>query len=348
MFSKPFFLEIMVNMKKLILSFVFLSSTLFSGIPVDECYRSPTCQLLAREGRDRIEEALLEMGIPSELIPFFDEISLEEDWGHIGYHGTNQGYRIFQDVIRLVVEEVLDIPVRDDFHFLRIPGDSDFELNSMYEFVSYWGEYKVDNKSETRAKQLVSLNFSVYSNFNEPGSCSLNLFVQDMSKNWIDYRTQLIALFHQLGVSASCIDAFLEIGNRWLDDEGGILLQISENSHIDNPYGEAYNFADIQCYPAKRGGHRCGIDLISNQYKTQMSDLYVEGNVEIAPQLRLLINTKHTLNPYSHLRIRRFDLYDAGTICAYEKEMREYAASMSYNENKVKKFRAGLMKKWGI
>jgi hypothetical protein len=334
-------------MKHLILSLVFFNSVLFAGIPVEECYRSPTSQLICREGWDQIEDALLEMGIPAELIPFFGEVSLEEDWGHIGYHGTNQGYRIFQDVIRLVVEEVLDIPLRDDFHFLRIPGDSDFELNSMYEFVSYWGE-KVDNKSEKRAKQLISLNFSVYSNFDEPGSCSLNLFVQDMSKNWIDYRAQLIVLFHQLGISTKCVDALLEIGNRWLDDEGGILLQISESSHLNNPYGEAYLFADMQCYPAKRGGHRCGSDLISNQYRIQMSDSYVEGNVEIAPQLRLLMNTRHTLNPFSHLRIRRWDLYDADTICAYEKEMRKYAETMPYNQDKVKKFRSGLMKKWGI
>ncbi|HEY4832850.1 MAG TPA: hypothetical protein VIH61_09865, partial [Waddliaceae bacterium] len=290
-------------MYRFIFAIIFFHSTLFAGIPITGDFNRPTERLIKRESWERVKRKLQEMKVPSDLFPFFDSIAEIEDWGHIGYHGANQGYRVYQDVIRFTVEEILEIRIRKNFHFLRVPGDADLNLNSMEEFVKYWS--KIDNKNDTRSKQLLSLNFGIYSNFDERGSCSLYLFVKDKSKTSIDYPKQLAHFFNELGIPVEELQHLFAIGRRWLDEEGGIMLQLSEFSHVCDPNNEAYNFADTHGYPAKKGGHRYGTYPLSNHFERMETDLYLERKLDIAPQLRLLINNRYTLNPYSYLVVRR-------------------------------------------
>src|SRR5262245_23203487 len=168
-------------MKKLILLFLLLNTTIFAGIPMTEKFIGPTESLVKRESWDRIKRKLLDMKISPELFPFFDSIAETEHWGHIGYHGSNQGFRIYQDIIKFTLEEIMGIQIRNNFHFLRVPGDPDLNLNSIDEFAIHWDG--IDEKNDLRPKQLISLNFGIYSNFDEKGSCSVNFFVKDKSKN---------------------------------------------------------------------------------------------------------------------------------------------------------------------
>lgn len=328
----------------LILAVIFFHSTVFGGIPITGEFHRPTEVLIKRETWERIKRKLHDMKVPTELFPFFDSIAEIEDWGHIGYHGANQGYRIYQDVIRFTVEEILEIPVRKNFHFLRFPGDPDLNLNSMEEFVEYWS--KIDNKNELRSKQLLSLNFGIYSNFDEKGSCSLYLFVRDKSKTHIDYPRQLAPFFKELGISVEELQHLFAIGRKWFDEEGGIMLQLSEFSHISDLNNEAYNFADTHGYPAKRGGHRYGEYPLSNHFERMETDLYLEHKLDIAPQLRLLINNRYTLNPYSYLAIRRWDLYEPEVVASYEEEMREYIRHLTCDKVKVKAYKKFLLDEW--
>jgi hypothetical protein len=116
-------------MKRFLLLILFFQASLTAGIPVQDKYLGPTEQLVKRESWNTIQKNLNKIKIPNDLIPFFDTIASNENWGHIGYHGATQDYRIYQDIIRLTVEEILGIPIRKDFQFLRIPGDSDLNLN---------------------------------------------------------------------------------------------------------------------------------------------------------------------------------------------------------------------------
>lgn len=331
-------------MKKIILLFILIFAQITAGIPVDGPYLSPTEQLIKRETRERIEKKLKSMHLPKEMIPFFDSIAATEDWGHLGYHGASQSYRVYQDVIRLTVEEIIGIPVREDFQFLRVPGDLDLNLDSMDEFEEYWG--KIDNKSEKRAKQLLSMNFGIYSNFDEDGSCSINLFINDFSKNDIKYAKVLAPFYRELGIPAETLNQLFEIGRKWLDEDGGILLKLSERSHLSDPNHEAYNFADTQGYPSKKRGYRYGDSPLSNHFQRIMNDLYITKEVDIAPQLRLLINTRYTLNPFSYLDVQRYDLYDPATITAYEEELRAMIRSLPYDAQKVENYQQKLIQKW--
>jgi hypothetical protein len=334
-------------MKKLtIIIILFTSLFLSAGIPTETEYHGPTEQLIKRESWGRIEGKLKKMKIPLDFIPYFNSIAELETWGHIGYHGSNQNFRIYQDIIKLTIEELLEIPIRDDFHFLRVPGDKDLNLETTDQFFKYWGK-NIDNKNEIRAKQLLALNFAIYSNFDEEGSCSLSLFIKDYSKTNLNYKSKLTPFYDKLGISSKALNGLYAIGTKWLDEDIGILLQISENSHEFDYNNEAYNYIDMICYPSKKGGIIYGSKPISTHYERILSDSYVKSKVDIAPQLRLLISNQYTLNPSSDLIVRRWDFYDTERIAEYEQEMREYIRNMKYDANKVQAYREKLLEIWG-
>ncbi|MBA3603020.1 MAG: hypothetical protein H0W50_05130 [Parachlamydiaceae bacterium] len=325
-----------------------LNLTLQAGIPLTSNYFGPTESLIIRETWGKIESSLVSQNVPTEMIPLFDKIAKKEDWGHIGYHGSTQEFRFFQDVIRFTIEEILAIQIKKNFHFLRIPGDSDLNLNTIKEFVKYWGEENVNNRDSIRAKQLLSLNFGIYSNFKSKGSCSVKLFAKDKSSKPISYIDQLIPFYEKMGIknSEASLKKLHKIFSTCLKSDSGILLQFSENSHLSSSTKEAYNFADKLCYPAKSGGYRYDEKLISAHFKRAMSDDYMNNAADISDQIRLLVNNRHTLNPFSHFTIQRWDLVDAKAVTDYEKEMRLSIRKLTYDSKKVVNYHDSLMKEW--
>lgn len=332
--------------KYFLILILFTSSILTAGIPMNQEYHGPTEQLIKRESWGKIQTGLKKKKVPLELVPFFDDIAKTEDWGHIGYHGANQGFRVYQDVIRITIEEVLGIPIREDFHFLRVPGDADLKLNSYQEFYKYYRKDGIDNKNKTRAKQLLSLNYGIYSNYNSKNSCSLVFFVKDKSKTSINYSKHLNSFYQDLGISSKELESLFAIGHKWFDEENGILIKISENSHLNNQEQFAYNFADEQCYPAKPQGYLYGRYPISNHYERILTDLYIAHKLDCSPQLRLILNNRNTLNPYSNLIIKRYSLYDEKINLAYENELREAIKKLRSDPKKVELYKQKLFKLW--
>lgn len=336
-------------MKKFLTNTVFIFNTILlnAGILTSTIeYYGPTEMLLARETREKVESFLIKQQVPPDLLSFLDAIAAEEDWGHIGYHGTNHRFRFYQDVIKFTLQEILAIPIPKDFHFLRVPGDEDLNLKSVAQFIEFWGDDQVDNRDTIRSKQLLSLNYSIYSNFEIRGSCSASLFARDTSATQIDYAKELEPFYESLGINIKKLQKLQAVYDKWLVDSGGLLLQISEDSHLYNTQGEAYNFADKQCYPAIRGGFRYDDHLISHHYQNVMTSDYINKVVDISDQLRLLLNTRHTLNPYSNLRIKRWDLEDQKKIKAYETAMREMIRGFKFDRKKASNYRQMLMRKW--
>jgi hypothetical protein len=329
--------------KTLLLCSILFFSPLIASCPMTVDFKKPTEQLIRRDSWSKIEKHLDSMKIASEYHHLFNSIAENEDWGHIGYHGANQDFRIYQDIIRLVVDQILQIPIREDFHFLRIPGDIDLNLNTVQEFHDYWG--KLDNKGE-KGKQLLSFNLGIYANHDVKGSCSIHLFIHDKSKNDINYIKQLTPFFKTLGLDPSSLRNLFDIAHQRLFHDGGILLKIAENSHLSNPDHLAYNYADDLCYPAKQGGHPYGNYSFSNHIERMLTDQYLKHKLDIAPQYRLLINNKIVLNPFSVIEIKRWDLYDSETIKLYENEMRQAISSLKYDPEKAAAFRHYLLEIW--
>lgn len=333
-------------LKLLFLYITIQSSTLLASYPTTADFKKPTDQLIMRDSWNKIEKHLTDMKIPATYYPLFNSIAESESWGHIGYHGANQDFRIYQDIIRHVVEQILSIPIRSDFHFLRIPGDTDLNLNSIKEFHDYWG--KLNNKGDAKAKQLLSFNLGIYANHDVKGSCSLHLFIHDKSKNDINYIRQLTPFFNSLGIDPENLRQLFDIAHQRLFLDGGVLIKMGENSHLTHPEHLAYIYSDELCYPAKRGGHVYGNSLFSNHIERMMTDLYLHHELDIAPQYRLLINNKAVLNPYGPFEFKRWDLYDSATVELYENEMKAAISSLKYDEEKVAAYRQYLLDLWQL
>jgi hypothetical protein len=73
-----------------------------------------------------------------------------------------------------------------------------------------------------------------------------------------------------------------------------------------------------------------------------MTDSYISKDSEVAPQLRLLIDNRYTLNPYSNLVVKRWDLNDKERVAKYEAEMRKYIRNLKTDSKKVKEYKAKL------
>lgn len=326
--------------------FVFSVFVLEAGLPMTAPYVGPTESLIQRKSWKKIEKALKDLKAPAEQIAFFQEIAKQEDWGHLGYHGTNHSYRIYQDIIRMVVEEVMGLDVRSDFHFLRVPGDQDLNLFSVDEWTAFWGKGHLNNRHPMRSKQLLSMNFSLYAHYTSTHNSSIYYFVNNRSSNDIEYTHFLEPFFEILGIDPSTVKALFAIGEKWLNDEQGTLLQISENSHLSDPRQEAYNFADQQAYPSKKRGYRYGSLPISSHYQRVMTKDYVRKKIDVAPQLRLLLNNRYSLNPYSDLVVRRWELASPLKIALYEAELRSAIQTLSSDPEKVASYREKLLKEW--
>ena len=111
---------------------------------------------------------------------------------------------------------------------------------------------------------------------------------------------------------------------------------------------EAFNLADQQCYPSKIGGALYGKGRICSLCRNLFTDRYIDHDVDIAPQLRMIISNQVALNPFSQLIVRRWDFYDEDTIMNYEIEMRDYIRNLSYDAEKVQEYRNKLLETWGI
>lgn len=63
----------------------------------------------------------------------------ESEEGFLGYHATSQYVRIMQDILQVVFEEKLNLPISDDFYFFRIPGKELHDLpGGVDDFISIY------------------------------------------------------------------------------------------------------------------------------------------------------------------------------------------------------------------
>ena len=70
---------------------------------------------------------------------FIEEIIAKEDEQLVGYHGASQGVRLFQDILHLLFEELLEISLPENFYLFRAPGESynSLDENYAYSFLTY-------------------------------------------------------------------------------------------------------------------------------------------------------------------------------------------------------------------
>jgi len=289
-------------------------------------YRFSTERYIEIYGWDQISSGLKSMGLSMVHRNLFDRIWHREEKGFVGYHGSTQCFRVYQDIIRMILEEHLSLDIRKDFHFFRIPGDPQFSLDDLSEYGSYIYDYSPTH--------FVSLNYALYGNFHCCGCCSYYYFSENDSCLSIDFREKLVFLFEKIGLTQHEIDKAFDLAEHYFFDEKGIILQVFDLSHY-NPWQSYYALSDP----------RCGSGLGT----TRISEL-IQGieSSSFTSEMRMLMTNRHTLNPYASLVIRRYDVVEPAKILEYEQALRECIRGFVPDSFKVQNYRKELLELWGV
>lgn len=293
-------------------------------------FLGPTERFLIANPLDKIKPHLKAMGIKESHVKIINQAIAEETLGFFGYHGARREFLIFQDIIRYGIEEILGIPIRADFHFLRIPGHPKLNVDSISEFFAKHPGGINDNLPIERL-QLLSMNTALYSPYQEPWELSLNYFTKNANISKHDYEEVLIPFFLMLGIDPVYIPEAFKIAEAMLTRKSGVLIQFFDTS--------LYELADQQAYFSLVRGER----LLPND---PISQLLLDINQTKFPQSRLVLNNRNTLNPYSSLSMKRYTLTSSDEFAAYQNALRKYFQSLPFDEFQKENYRAQLLSLW--
>lgn len=302
---------------------------------IKQKFVSPSERFLAKHSFDRIQAKLAAEGFDLQDCPLFQKLIEAETEGFIGYHGGCSDYRLFQDLIRFVVEEILYIRVRDDFHFLRVPASNGLDFVTAEAFL----EGTVDNIDDTipdTRKQLLSLNIALFQYYDLPSDFTPRYFIQNGSWSKPDYWKLLLDFAEQAGIRAEDFKPIIALGRSLLAEDRGILIQFFVRPDQSTPY----SYLDAHFYAAYTKGKPCGA----------LPPSYYIMNPEIFefPQLRLVINNADILNPFSYLQMKRYDACSEDDRKMYDKILRSSIRSLSTDAEKQTAARNQLLSTWSM
>lgn len=307
-------------------------------------YKEPTKRFLEMYSFNEIYAGLKAKGIYLTQKNFYDLVMNQEERGFIGYHASGHKFRVFQDIVKMTLEEVVGLEIKKNFHFFRFPGDPSINDHaSASDFLFRYSNSKPvnDNEAEQR-NQLISTNFTLYNNFWERFECSVVFFELARSFKPPNFEETIELFFKEMGMSPSHIDKLFEIGQQIENDEAGTLFQIFDFSHQDPVNKNAYEFVDTHIYPCKKKGesvptHHIISDLYQGDHSSQFLDQY-----------RIVINHETFLNPYSSISMRRYDLNDPHKVQEYEKKLRAAIQKIPVDKRKVENYKLKLKQYWQI
>jgi hypothetical protein len=305
------------------------------AIALDSSFISPSTVYMHKKGPQYIKEVFQENERLIPLMALFDLARSNETLGFFGYHGSSSDFRIYQDLIRLGLEEILGISIKKDFHFLRIPGETPYNLRQVSDFTSIYS--MIDDLDKNICAQLLSLQLSLYRGCApDKGSCSIGFLADNYSISSIDYTNQIAHFFTLLGLDPEQARVVYEKAKGILPQENGILLQFFDLSH-ENSNGSLYEFLDRFAYASKAGGEPLEGQIPPSQYILES---------KMFPQLRLVIGNQHLLNPSSLVTIKRYDGIDPTIIENYEEVLRSFYRSQSVDEKQKEHYKCLLLSQW--
>ena len=313
------FLGILIPIKAL------FSKEIFSCFPEHQpkncLYKSQTERYIQFHTKQTIEEALrAHVSLVNKNL--FDRIAHHEEPGCIGYHGSTQSFRLYQDCIRFILQDIVQIDIPEGFHFFRIPLDP---------YFSYIHKNDVPSAEHYDRSLFLWVNYAIYGNHRNMGSCSYYYFTTDGSAAKQNYSKHLRPLFERLEMDGSQIDAIFSSAMKHLERNEGVIFQLFDVSGHMKGRGY-YDLADAHCLTGK-------------------PILYSDELLAIAPQafygeVRMLLSNQTTLNPYSYLKMKRFDRMTASETKSYEEELRAWLRALSFSKEKAERYKQELLDVW--
>lgn len=310
----------------------FIYLLLLLAYPLTAEYISPTQRYLTVHPFPVILQTLENENLTPQDTTLFFTLASNEKPGFIGYHAATSDYRLFQDFIRIIMEEILHIPIRSDFHFLRIPGDLSFDsFESISDFLPVINEDFEDTHPHN-SKHLLSLNIALYQHYDNILELSPAYYLRNTSSTSPVYWHHLRDFVEEAGLDPSSFTAILLKAQDLLPRERGIIIQF-----FDKP---DYSILNNNCYSARKLGAI---------YSTLPPSHYIETSAITAfPQLRMVIDNKYILNPYSSLQMHRYDSLTDEQRSLYETTLREEIRSLRVDETKRDNLKKKLFSCWRL
>lgn len=216
-------------------------------------------------------------------------------------------------------------------HFQKLITPTDEEYDKINCFIfPYWDHRK------GQQERVISMNFTLFSNYNNLGESSLYMFLSSYTMGSGDSHAieSLRVFFQEVGLPTSLAEKLYEKGKKLLSkrDEGCIyqFFDLSPDRNLTNNY--AYASAPF------------GIP-----YKTVTPLEIIQGSQPFFTptgqtyQLRLLMANDKTLNPFSTLKIKRYDIHPPATakklMEMFKKELKNTKVVQAKKEAYVKKIK---------
>lgn len=292
---------------------------------------SPSEKQLALTSITKMNNLLSIRKIAIPDTPFLEEIIQKEEAGFIGYQGNSIEFMIYQDIIRLVIELIVEIPIRNDFHFLAAPLDPLLWIQTKEQLAEV---FKGSSHPEIILYDTTfPLNFTLYDNVDRLGLSTIENFIKNQSVKPLGYRKRLVWFFNNLGIDEDKIDDLFNAAHSKLSSKNGIILQLLDD--ID------YSFSKKIAYPAYSNGYISANVTI---------DEYLNNEDFVPPyphEIRLLLTNKETLNPNSPIKIMRYFPEEIQSkLSSYERLIRKKIKNLSFNSSNRSDYRNELLAAW--
>lgn len=258
-----------------------------------------------------------------------------ESDGFFGYHATSTSHWILNETIKCVLSDLGSIDLPDDYYFLRIPGSAQLSEGGVKEYRSLFVEY--DDTRPLQQGMLASLNIDLLANLDDPKESTWTIFLSNCSVSgkgaeiWID---DLELFLVQAGMDSGTALKVYELGASLCASDRGVLLQLfapssdfegflHRNTFCAAPKGQP----DFDCSP---------LDLLR-----QRSRDWGRYN-----QLRLVMNHRETVNPYSGLRMRIYHGTNHEERKLFSEELQKVLRQNLCDKNRLIQLVNSIEKKW--
>lgn len=263
----------------------------------------------------------------------FEEITSLEKEGFLGYHGDSIEFMIYQDIIRYVMETILEISIPEDFHFLAVPLDPSLEIQTKEKLAQVFNE--MDNPALILSESTFPLNFSIWDNSNRLGLNSIELYLKNESMRSAGYKKRLKWLFKRLGIKEGEIDTLFQSSILELNSKEGVLLQVFDESK------DLYAMAKLIAYPAYPNGY---IALNKTVDEIFLDESFIPPYPH---EVRLMLTNNTTLNPKSPLKIvRHTPNIGEATLLKYKTQLKNKIKKLSFKASEKKSYKNALLKSW--
>lgn len=254
--------------------------------------------------------------------------------GFVGYHGDSLDYYIYQDIIRYVMEEIVGVSLRPDFHFLAVPLDPLQSIQTKSQLLQVYEDRK-HNISIPLSESTFPLNFTLWDNLDRLGLNTLEHYNNNESVKPLGYARRLKWLFQRLGVQENEIAKLFALAKDQLSSSKGVILQIFDTSF------KPYEFTKKTAFPAYPNGFMAANKTVDEYF---MDDSFVPPYPH---EIRLLLNNRETLNPDSPLKIiRHTPEISTETLKKYQINLRNKIKILTYSQSKKNSYLQELKAIW--